>query len=236
MNSGQTLVVDALQGVLANDLDPESGPIAAVLVSDVEHGRLLLDPDGGFTYIPDPIFVGTDSFQYQAYDFVSLSTPATVWLEVAGPANTVGDFNDDLEVDASDLQLFCDALRDGRPNLVYDLTADGAVDHADLLFLVRDLLGTEIGDANLDGQFNSSDFVAVFQGGWYESVLPGGADWSTGDWDCDGRFDSSDIVFAFQHGGYELAAAARATAVFGPELSSVAGLIIWPDDDDPRWK
>ena len=52
------------------------------------------------------------------------------------------------------------------------------------------------GDANGDGEFNSSDLVDTFQAGKYERGID--ATWQEGDWNRDGRFDSSDLVAAFQ--------------------------------------
>ena len=46
--------------------------------------------------------------------------------------------------------------------------------------LVLDILGTYYGDANLDGVFNTSDFVLVFQVGKYEDDVPGNATWEGG--------------------------------------------------------
>lgn len=57
------------------------------------------------------------------------------------------------------------------------------------------------GDANLDGIFNSTDLVLVFQAGKYETGIQN-ADWATGDWNEDGYFNSSDLVLAFQEGCY----------------------------------
>ncbi len=236
LDSGQTFVVDAQQGVLVNDVDPEGGPITAVLVRDVAHGRLSLHADGSFIYVPDPAFVGTDSFEYQAYDLLTNSTPAVVWLEVAGPPNTVGDFNDDLEVDGADLDLLATVLRDGLQDLFYDLNADGVVDRQDLLFLVHDLLGTSIGDANLDGAFDTADLVVVLQAGLYESQSSTAAHWSTGDWNCDGRFDTGDFVFAFQYGVYESAAvSARPVLNPSPIVPLLSDLFFALDEEDPRW-
>lgn len=56
------------------------------------------------------------------------------------------------------------------------------------------------GDANGDALFNSSDLIAVFQKGLYESEVPAG--WFQGDWNHDGRFDSSDLIEAMQLGLY----------------------------------
>ena len=46
--------------------------------------------------------------------------------------------------------------------------ATASVSHGDLTFFVQDVLRTSIGDANLDGVFNSSDFVVVLVAGEYE--------------------------------------------------------------------
>lgn len=57
------------------------------------------------------------------------------------------------------------------------------------------------GDANLDGIFNSTDLVLVFQAGKYETGIQD-ASWASGDWNEDGYFNSSDLVLAFQEGCY----------------------------------
>ena len=56
------------------------------------------------------------------------------------------------------------------------------------------------GDSNLDGAFDQSDLVAVFQNGKYETGQV--ASWSEGDWNGDQRFDSADLVLAMNSGGY----------------------------------
>ena len=55
-----------------------------------------------------------------------------------------------------------------------------------------------MGDANLDGVFDSSDLVAVFIVGQYEDNVPQNSSWATGDWNCDQEFTTSDLVAAFQ--------------------------------------
>jgi RHS repeat-associated protein len=72
--------------VLTNDSDPDQDPLTAVLVSDVQHGTLVLSPNGAFTYSPVPDFFGSDAFTYQASDGAQLSNVATVSLEVT-PVN-----------------------------------------------------------------------------------------------------------------------------------------------------
>lgn len=226
LNTGETRAVDAVHGVLANDLDPDGDPLVALLDDDAHHGQLTLESDGSFTYIPDPGFVGVDHFRYLAYDFHTESRVTDVWLQVVGPVTPAGDFNGDQVVDAADLGLLCDAIQAGAASSQYDLNGDGEVTLDDLVVLVRDLLRTSIGDANLDGQFDSADMVAVFQVGQYETGVPDSASWSGGDWDCDGQFTSGDMVFAFAQGGYAVSASPAA-----PEAGSTRQVPFPP----PAW-
>jgi hypothetical protein len=62
------------------------------------------------------------------------------------------------------------------------------------------------GDADIDGLFDSSDLVHVFQVGEYEDAVVGNSSWSDGDWTNDNEFTTGDLVEAFQQGGYEDAA------------------------------
>ena len=86
---GAPLVVPA-PGVLANDTDPESNPLTAVLASGPAHGTVGLLPDGSFTYTANPGFSGADSFTYQTSDGTNLSAPISVTLNVAAAGDTTG--------------------------------------------------------------------------------------------------------------------------------------------------
>jgi len=79
--SGQSLSISG-PGVLSNDTDVDGDALTAVLLGDVSNGLLVLNSDGGFTYDADPGFVGVDSFTYQANDGQSLSSLATVDIDV----------------------------------------------------------------------------------------------------------------------------------------------------------
>jgi hypothetical protein len=116
------------------------------------------------------------------------------------------DFNGDGQLDATDIDLLCAAIASGEFAPEFDLDGNAAVDSADLDYLVRELLHTTYGDANLDGSFDSGDLVFIFQAGHYEDNVPANSGWATGDWNCDGDFTSSDLVVAFQAGGYVAAA------------------------------
>ncbi len=80
---GQALSVSA-PGVLADDVSPLKKTLTATVVTEPTHGTLILNPDGSFTYTPDPGFDETDSFIYDANDG-TLSTSATVMIVVDRP-------------------------------------------------------------------------------------------------------------------------------------------------------
>lgn len=140
------------------------------------------------------------------------------------PSETVpGDYNSDGAVDATDIDLQGAAMQAANPDLAqFDENDDSVVSSADRLILVRDHAGTWIGDSNLDLEFNSSDFVAVFSAGKNESgEAPG---WAEGDWDGNGLFNTSDFVAAFGDGGYELGQRRAVAAV--PEPASGAIMLL----------
>ena len=54
-----------------------------------------------------------------------------------------------------------------------------------------------------NGQFDSTDLIAVFEAGSNEDGVANNFDRSTGDWNGDREFDTSDFVAAIQAGRYE---------------------------------
>ena len=164
-----TPLVVAVDGILANDTDPDLDPLQALLVTDVTHGTLALSADGLFLYIPDPNFAGTDSFTYQTGDGSIDSNIATVILTVT-PVNDVTVAADDgyttledtpLVVVAVDGILANDTDPDGDPLqalLITDVTHGTLALNADGLFLyIPDLnfAGTDsftyqAGDGSID--------------------------------------------------------------------------------------
>jgi hypothetical protein len=116
--------------------------------------------------------------------------------------NSIGDFNGDRYLDVMDVNLISEVVRSGEQKELFDLNHDNRVDADDVSVWAENLRLTYVGDANLDGQFDSTDLVQIFQAGLYETenVL---ASWSTGDWTSDGKFNSTDLIAAFQSGGYD---------------------------------
>ncbi len=79
------LSVDAQAGVLVNDSDLDNDPLIAQLVTQPDHGSLILAADGTFQYTPDNGFTGTDTFGYRANDGLDDSGNATVSITVTPP-------------------------------------------------------------------------------------------------------------------------------------------------------
>ena len=144
---------------------------------------------------------------------------------VAEATDIVGDLNYNGELDMGDLNIMTqnvtlmpDGHQASEAQLRLDMNGDDAVDVSDVHHWVTDLKGSWIGDANLDGVFDSGDFVDVFGAGKYETGES--ARWSEGDWSGDQIFDSEDFIVAFQDGGYESGSRTAVAAV--PEPSSLA--------------
>jgi fimbrial isopeptide formation D2 family protein len=86
-----TLFVDA-PGVLTYDYDKEGDPLTVDLSTYTQpaNGSVTMYSNGSFTYIPDPGFVGNDSFSYNAIAdegtlTEEISNTATVYIVVYAP-------------------------------------------------------------------------------------------------------------------------------------------------------
>ena len=99
---------------------------------------------------------------------------------------------------------------------------DLKIDFNDVMGWIKWSKGTCIGDVNLDGAFDSTDLVQLFQQGLYETGQE--ATWTSGDWNGDFKFDSSDLLLAFQEGCYE-GGAVRADSQHASTLPEPATLL-----------
>jgi hypothetical protein len=82
------LLLVAQPGVLLGASDPNNLPLTAVLVSSTQNGTLVLDPGGGFSYMPHFAFVGVDSFTFEASNGALKSNLGTVTINVTAIAPT----------------------------------------------------------------------------------------------------------------------------------------------------
>ena len=183
------------------------------------------------------------------FDSTTTYSDRTIWPEGFDPVDagltlrmpTAGDIDANGVLDASDLAFLQEASHShfsrydpfGAGELVLhyfgrsplDVNDDGKVDELDHRSWVKDVKRTYFGDANLDGEFNSSDLVQVFAANEYEDESRRNSNWSTGDWNGDWEFDSSDLVIAFQDGGYERGPR-TVNAVAVPESNATAWIVI----------
>ncbi len=73
VDEDQTLVVDASEGLLVNDLDIDGDELTVnvdppTTLLQPAHGTVVFQPDGSLEYIPDANFFGSDTFEYEVTD------------------------------------------------------------------------------------------------------------------------------------------------------------------------
>ena len=75
-----TLVVLDSLGILSNDYDVDGDSIFSTLLDSTKYGSLELADGGGFTYIPDQDYLGTDGFKYNLSDGLFITDTVSVSL------------------------------------------------------------------------------------------------------------------------------------------------------------
>jgi hypothetical protein len=214
-------LADGVTLIAAATENPDEHAIFAADVGD----ELLGDGSDGFPATAAGrrvmFFVSDQGFSELTPQGIQLFNAAIDWA-AARPGGIPGDFDGNGVLDGPDIDELSLAIRNLSNDVKYDLNQDGSNNSDDRTKWVNDLRKTYFGDANLDGEFNSSDFVLVFTSGKYETGQL--SEWGTGDWNGDGLFDSSDFVKAFTDGGYEKGPRASTAAV--PEPSTVALLVL----------
>ncbi len=92
-DNAQTLMNQPVPGkVTNNDIDPDGDPLTATLLGQPSNGGVIMNPDGTYTYQPDPGFVGTDKFCYKVCDSKNACDSACVTVTVSPDLN--GNAND----------------------------------------------------------------------------------------------------------------------------------------------
>jgi hypothetical protein len=163
---------------------------------------------------------GTDGIDFRTKEFGTATDRPKLSILFAEPPtpSDEGDLNIDGVVDSEDIDLLYDAVAANSTDTGFDLNGDNVLTQADVDYLVRTVLGTEYGDANLDGSVDATD--ATIAGG---NLFTTG-NWANGDFDGDGSIDGRDFnmlnryKFTTQAGG---AAAARTPRA---PLAAQAGL------------
>ena len=148
----------------------------------------------------------------------------------SGTGVVYGDVDGNQEVTAEDVNELCSAIWSGPLDLeTHDLNYDRRADADDVMTLIDRILGTVVGDVNLDGVFNSTDFVEIFRAGEFEDGRQNNSTYTEGDWNCDGDFGTRDFVHVFQLGTYS--ANARPN-FYSPSADTFAAARIFPLHED----
>jgi|GEM_PF-750780 len=176
----------------------------------------LLDSGG------EPRYTVYESKSHGIAKTVYSSPELHTWLFAqAKPLSTPpGDFNRNNALDIADLEMLVEAIG-VTTHRDFDINRDDQIDDQDFFTWIKDFKKTWLADVNLDGEFDSSDLVEVFEAGKYETDQR--ALWTEGDWNLDNRFEAGDIVAAFVEGGFEKGPRQDVVAV--PESNSVLPLI-----------
>ncbi len=109
--------------LLGNDTDPNGDPLSlnTTPVSGTTNGTVVINPDGTYTYTPDPGFTGTDQFTYTICDPDGLCDTATVYITVnhefdPDPDVHAGALGDTLTGDVSTNDNVPDGTVYGNPD------------------------------------------------------------------------------------------------------------------------
>jgi hypothetical protein len=143
-------------------------------------------------------------------------SPGTVTLA----ASSSDDLNGDGQVDVRDLTVMTDALHNGQSQALLDRDLSGAIDQADVIAYLRDNFGSKLGDANLDGVVDGSDFN-LWNQHKFESC---GANWSSGDFTGDGVVDVSDFN-VWNANRFTASEAAQPAAARQPKAAAVQAVL-----------
>ena len=100
-----------------------------------------------------------------------------------------GDFNADGLINAEDIDQIQTEIGGLEHHPRFDLTSDGVVNQDDLNDLVLNILNTQFGDADLDGDIDRADLNQVGLN-WRRTDV---TTWAEGDFNGDGRVDALDL-------------------------------------------
>jgi hypothetical protein len=150
----------------------------------------------------------------------TFNAPAAIGnIWTTGKAYAAGDFRGDVagghpvagaqpmgydgRINAADIDYVCANIGDWsnlgqavKMDLSCDMTGDAAVTSADVTELVTVILGTQFGDANLDGVVNGADTTIVMNtiaSGTCNATHTCG--WANGDFNCDRVVDWTDLAY-----------------------------------------
>ena len=173
-----TYLVESVLGTRLGDAD-----LDGAVTASIDGGALLANLGSvGDVGWADGDFTGDGS--------VNASSDGAILLAGLGSSGPgAADLNGDQQANALDIDFLFDQIGQGSSDLALDLNGSGSVDQADVDFLVRILLQTDFGDANLDGLISASVDGAALLASLGQGF---GQGWGDGDFSGDKQVTASD--------------------------------------------
>ena len=131
------------------------------------------------------------------------------------PATVTGDFNNDGVTNAQDINNLFAHYNQG--DMWFDMTGDSIVGAADTDNLLHNVLGTEYGDATLDGKVDANDYQVLV----VNFDKSGTFGWADGDFNGDGKVDFADYQILEAAYGFDVPGGLSAPPVPVPEPASL---------------
>ncbi len=204
-------------GSLEGPIGTDQEPLTVEAWLSITPASPLYDDTGSTSF-------GAPNVDYNSQTGFTPNQDVSVLRAVLGGGTPSGDFDGDGQLTAIDIDLLSTAVRTGSDVVRFDLNNDAQLDQEDRRIWVEQIRNTYFGDANLDGEFGSSDFISVLVAGEYEDDLPANSGWATGDWNGDAEFTTADFITALQGGGFERGPRGATAAV--PEPASLVAILL----------
>lgn len=212
--------VEAASAVAEVGLSGQFDWSSDALVSDVQAWLDQPTMDFGWALIGDELSSLTAKrFASSNHANASLHPALTIEFDL-DVAPVLGDFDGNGELLASDINLLCGAINSGENPGFFDLNGSGVVDLDDLNVWVEDLAGTFLGDSDLNGNVDFTDFLVL------SSRFPGdGEGWATADFDCNGAIGFPDfLILSANFGRTPEGASGTLSSVPEPSACGLLGL------------
>jgi len=207
----------------------ESGQSVQFLVSNDNNSLFsvqpTISPDGTLTYTPQSDAAGSATVTVSLMDDGGAdfggddtSDPQTFTITINPAPVLPGDVNQDDLVDVADIDALAEAIRMGDDDSIFDLNSDSVVDHDDRNLLIRDILTSEFGDANLDHVVGIADLALLSE----HFGLLSGVGFGQGDFNGDGQVGIADLALLSEHFGIDRTGEITASQSTSPDALAEA--------------
>jgi len=136
---------------------------------------------------------------------LSLDYPVLGDFTLPGDDGRLGDFDDDGDIDADDIDALGAAVTAGSTDLAFDMDGDGDVDSDDFTMHVTTLVDTALGEGTgtAFGDFNLDGMVGILDLGLLGDGYNQASGWANGDANGDGSVGILDLGLLGDNYGYD---------------------------------